>query len=165
LALAAVAGDSWFYLSLGLLLSVSLVMFGSVLVVELLDRVPSLTRLGAALLGWVAGQMAVSDALLQDWIAQQAPALPLLVPALAAIYAYSVGHTAPPAVRRTAIAPPRPAPLPRPKPAPSLAIDPPDAPAHSAAQDRRLLIVFVALFVVVGVFLAFLAMRAGGPAG
>ena len=80
LALAAVAGDSWVYLGLGLLLSISIVMFGSALVADLLGRFPDLTRLGAALLGWTAGQLVLSDGLLGDWVTVQAPALPLVVP-------------------------------------------------------------------------------------
>jgi YjbE family integral membrane protein len=100
LALAAVAGDSPLYLAFGLLLSVSILMFGGVLVSGMIGRQPGLALLGAALLGWVAGQMALSDPLLTAWVTVQAPALPLIVPPLAAAYVYLVGRDAPASSRR-----------------------------------------------------------------
>jgi predicted tellurium resistance membrane protein TerC len=48
----------------GLVLSVPLVMFGAGLVMAILDRFPVLVWAGAALLGWVAAQLALSDAAL-----------------------------------------------------------------------------------------------------
>jgi YjbE family integral membrane protein len=51
----------------GLLISIPLVVFGATLIVELLSRFPILVWAGAALLGWIAGELIVSDrvALLQ----------------------------------------------------------------------------------------------------
>jgi YjbE family integral membrane protein len=61
LAIAAVAKDSTFLLVLGLAISIPLIIAGAALIMALLDRVPLLVWAGAALLGWVAGQMIVSD--------------------------------------------------------------------------------------------------------
>ncbi len=170
LALAAIAGDSLLYLAAGLLLSVSIVMFGSALVAQLLDRFPDLERLGAALLGWVAGQMIVSDALLQKWIATQAPALTLLAPALMAAYVYLLAGGRPPpspTMKIAAARPPPPPPLRR-KPAQAVreSATVPD-PAHpGAAQSKRPVppevIALTALFVVAGLFLAVVAYLGGG---
>jgi YjbE family integral membrane protein len=46
---------------IGLLISIPLVVFGATLIVSLLTRFPILVWAGAALLGWIAGELMVSD--------------------------------------------------------------------------------------------------------
>ena len=65
LAIAAVAKDSTTLLIVGLVLSVPLIIAGSAIIMSLLGRLPILVWAGAALLGWVAGEMLVSD----PWLA------------------------------------------------------------------------------------------------
>jgi|GEM_PF-217997 len=81
-ALAAAAQGSTLYLILGLLFSIPLLMYGSLLIVRLLAIYPLLLPFGASLLAWVAGQLAVSDPLLADWVNVQAPALQIVLPIL-----------------------------------------------------------------------------------
>jgi len=45
----------------GLLVSVPIIVWGSQLVIKLMDRFPMIITLGGMLLGWIAGTMAVSD--------------------------------------------------------------------------------------------------------
>ena len=45
----------------GLLVSVPFIVFGSQVVLKLLDRFPVIIYFGGGLLGWIAGGMAVSD--------------------------------------------------------------------------------------------------------
>jgi YjbE family integral membrane protein len=45
----------------GLLVSIPIIVWGSQLVIKLMDRFPVIITLGAMLLGWIAGTMAVSD--------------------------------------------------------------------------------------------------------
>jgi len=85
-ALAALSKGSVTVLVLGLLGSVPFLMYGSWWVTQWLQRYPILVRLGGALLGWVAGDVAMSDPLYGAWVEQQAPALQLVVPALSAAY-------------------------------------------------------------------------------
>lgn len=85
-ALAALSKGSVAVLVLGLLGSVPFLMYGSWWVTQWLQRYPILVRLGGALLGWVAGDVAMSDPLYGAWVEQQAPALQLVVPALSAAY-------------------------------------------------------------------------------
>jgi YjbE family integral membrane protein len=68
IAVAAAAKGSLLLLVLGLLISIPLVIFGSTLLMKLMDRWPIIVTIGAALLGWVAGEMAVSDPSVQEWI-------------------------------------------------------------------------------------------------
>jgi YjbE family integral membrane protein len=61
LAIAAVAKDSTFLLMVGLAISIPLIVAGASLIINLLERFPILVWAGAALLGWIAGEMIVSD--------------------------------------------------------------------------------------------------------
>lgn len=79
-ALAAVAKGEVIFLVIGLLLSVPTLVFGSWMLSELLGDTPLLSRFAMAVLGWVAGDMAVSDPLVASWIQMEAPALTYAVP-------------------------------------------------------------------------------------
>jgi YjbE family integral membrane protein len=85
-ALAAVAHGSIIILTMGLLMSVPLLIFGSVFVSVLLRRYPLLKLGGGAMLGWLAGDIAISDPLVMDWVNQQSPALTVVVPLLVAVF-------------------------------------------------------------------------------
>jgi YjbE family integral membrane protein len=61
IAVAAAAKGSLILLILGLGISIPLVIFGSALLLKLMERWPVIITIGAALLGWVAGEMAVTD--------------------------------------------------------------------------------------------------------
>lgn len=67
-AVAAVANGSWLLLGLGLAISIPLIVAGSSLVMTVLDRFPFLVWAGAALLGWVAGEMLLTDVAIMDRI-------------------------------------------------------------------------------------------------
>ena len=67
----AIAGASRGSLELmifGLLLSVPLIVFGSTLLLKLLDRFPIIAWGGAALLGWIAGEMIAAEPLIDRWL-------------------------------------------------------------------------------------------------
>lgn len=61
LAIAAVAKDSVPLLVAGLVISIPLIVVGASLITKLLEKFPILVWAGAALLGWVAGEMLDSD--------------------------------------------------------------------------------------------------------
>ena len=66
IAVAAAAKGSMTLLILGLAISIPLVIFGSKLMIKLMDRFPVIVTLGAALIGWVGGETIVSDVALQS---------------------------------------------------------------------------------------------------
>src|SRR5213082_3001405 len=68
IAVAAAAGGSILLLVLGLAISIPLVIFGATLLVKLMDRYPVIVTIGAGLIGWVAGEMLVTDLALQPWL-------------------------------------------------------------------------------------------------
>jgi YjbE family integral membrane protein len=69
IAVAAAAHGSMVLLVLGLAISIPLVVFGATLMVKLMERFPVIIILGAALIGWVAGETIVSDNVLKDVVA------------------------------------------------------------------------------------------------
>ena len=57
LAIAAVANGNIVLLYLGLLLSIPLIIFGSQLIIKIMDKYPIVVVAGAALIAWTAGEM------------------------------------------------------------------------------------------------------------
>ncbi len=60
-AIAAAARGHAELFIFGLLLTIPLIVFGSQIILKLISRFPILIWFGAALLGWIAGEMLVSD--------------------------------------------------------------------------------------------------------
>ena len=69
IAVAAAAQGSYTLLILGLAISIPLVIFGSTLLLHLMERWPVIITIGGGLLGFVAGEMLVTDPVLKDWLA------------------------------------------------------------------------------------------------
>lgn len=61
IAVAAAANGSAILLILGLAISIPMIIAGAALIMALLDRLPALVWLGAALLGWIAGEVMATD--------------------------------------------------------------------------------------------------------
>jgi len=71
IAVAAAAKGNTALLIVGLAISIPLVVFASRLLLTLMDRLPVIITLGAALLGWVAGEMAITDPVARVWVEAQ----------------------------------------------------------------------------------------------
>ena len=100
IAVAAAAHGNIVLLVLGLAISIPLVIFGSTLMIKLMDRFPVIVVLGAALIGWVGGETIVSDTALHDY-ALAHPALHYVAAALGATFVVGIGKFWP-RVRRAA---------------------------------------------------------------
>jgi YjbE family integral membrane protein len=61
IALVAVARGNILLLAIGLALSIPLILAGAALIMRLLDRVAFLIWIGAAFLGWIAGEVMATD--------------------------------------------------------------------------------------------------------
>jgi YjbE family integral membrane protein len=72
IAVAAVAKGSILLLVLGLVISIPLVVFGATMLMRLMERYPAIIAVGAALIGYVAGEMLVTDPVVVDWFRAQA---------------------------------------------------------------------------------------------
>ncbi len=92
IALAAAARGSIVLLVVGLAISMPFVILGSTLLLRLLTRFPLFVVAGGALLGFIAGQTAVSDAAFAEWIEDEAPVLDALLPIAGALLAVALGR-------------------------------------------------------------------------
>lgn len=64
----------------GLLLSIPLIIMGAQLLTSIIERYPILVWLGAALLGWIAAEMILGDAVVLRWLMTVMPNWVLTVP-------------------------------------------------------------------------------------
>jgi YjbE family integral membrane protein len=68
IAVAGAAKGGIVLVVFGILFSVPIIVWGSRLVLKMMDRFPFVITLGGALLGWIAGEMLVSDKSLHPWV-------------------------------------------------------------------------------------------------
>lgn len=90
LGVAAVAHGNVFLLVFGLLISIPLIAWSSQLVLKMIDRFPFIIYAGGALLGYVAGEMLVTEALFKPLVEAQ-HYLHWLVPVICAVLVLLVG--------------------------------------------------------------------------
>ncbi len=69
IAVAGASHGSMVLVTFGILVSIPIVVWGSKLVLTLMDRFPIVITLGAALLGWIAGGMLLTDKALPEGFA------------------------------------------------------------------------------------------------
>ena len=68
IAVAAAANGSAILLILGLAISIPMIVAGAAIIMALLDRLPILVWFGAALLGWIAGEVIATDPAVAPWL-------------------------------------------------------------------------------------------------
>jgi len=69
---SAGGGHEMILVIFGLVVSIPIIVWGSQLVIKLMDRFPIVITLGAMLLGWIAGTMVVGDPALEKWVPMEA---------------------------------------------------------------------------------------------
>lgn len=67
IGVAAAANGNTTLLIIGLAIAIPIVIFGSTLMIKLMERFPVIITVGAGLIGWVAGEAIVSDKVLRGW--------------------------------------------------------------------------------------------------
>jgi YjbE family integral membrane protein len=91
IGVAAAAKGNIVLLVVGLGVSIPLIIYGSTLILKLMNRFPIIITIGAALLGWVAGEMAYSDPAVSEWAAAH-HSLHLLLPIACALIVIAIGR-------------------------------------------------------------------------
>jgi len=92
IGVAAAAKGNITLLILGLAISIPLIIFGSTLILKLMQRFPIIITLGAALLGYIAGELLVTDPLVVAWIELNSPFASIAVPICGALVVVVVGR-------------------------------------------------------------------------
>jgi YjbE family integral membrane protein len=91
LGVAAAAKGNVVLLVIGLAISIPLIIYGSTFILKLMNRFPIIITLGGGILGWVAGEMLVTDPAISAWVDGQAHWLHTFAPAMGALLVVAVG--------------------------------------------------------------------------
>lgn len=91
LGVAAAAKGNVVLLILGLAISIPLIIYGSTLILKLMTRFPVIITLGGGILGWVAGEMMITDPVISGWVDSQAHWLHNVAPAFGALFVVAMG--------------------------------------------------------------------------
>jgi YjbE family integral membrane protein len=91
IGVAAAAKDDVVLLTLGLAISIPLIIFASTILLKLMERFPIIITIGAALLGFVAGEMLVTDPVTKDWVMHNAHWMEYAVPLAGALLVVGIG--------------------------------------------------------------------------
>jgi YjbE family integral membrane protein len=94
LGVAAAAKGSLALLIIGLAISIPLIIYGSTIILKLMTRFPAIVTIGGGVLGWVAGEMAITDPAIAPWVDGNAHWLHESAPGLAAVFVVIAGKTA-----------------------------------------------------------------------
>jgi len=91
IAIAGAAKDSIGLVVFGLLISVPIIVWSSRLVMKLMDRFPIVITIGAGLLGWIAGDMVITDTVTKEWVNVNAAFLRWLSPVCGVLVIIMIG--------------------------------------------------------------------------
>ncbi|MEC0239845.1 TerC family protein [Paenibacillus dokdonensis] len=91
-AIAGAASGNYILIALGLAISIPLIIWGSKLLMALMNRFPVIILLGVALLGYTAGEMVLSDSQLNIWVDSLPPFMDILIPLLLAAAVVIAGN-------------------------------------------------------------------------
>lgn len=91
IAIAGAAKDDIGLVIFGLVVSVPIIVWGSQMVLKVMDRYPVTIAIGAGLLGWIAGDMAVTDVVTKEWVNNEAKYLQWIAPVSVALLVIATG--------------------------------------------------------------------------
>ena len=93
LGVAAAAKGNILLLVIGLGISIPLIIYGSTFILRLMNRFPVIVTLGGGILGWVAGEMLVSDPAISGWIDGHMHWMHELAPFIGALAVVAIGKS------------------------------------------------------------------------
>jgi YjbE family integral membrane protein len=91
IAVAAAAKGDLSLVIFGILVSIPIVVWGSKFVLKLMDRLPVVITFGGALLGWIAGDMLLGDAVVKPYLEGQPGWLKYVASTAGALLVVAVG--------------------------------------------------------------------------
>jgi YjbE family integral membrane protein len=91
LGMAGAARGHYGMLFVGLLITMPLILFGSAMLMKLMERFPVFITIGAGLLGYVAGDMAVGDLAVKQYVEVHAHILDVAAPLVGALFVVIAG--------------------------------------------------------------------------
>ena len=91
IAVAAAAKNDTVLVIIGLAISIPLIIYASTLLIKLMERFPIIITIGAALIGWVAGEMAWDETVISSFTSQFPKWFEYLAAAAGAIFVILAG--------------------------------------------------------------------------
>jgi predicted tellurium resistance membrane protein TerC len=91
IGVAGAAKGSVPLLVFGLVVSIPLVVVGAQMIMKLIERLPWLVIAGGGLLGYIAGEIAVEDAAIREWVAARASYLHVVAPIVGVAIVVAIG--------------------------------------------------------------------------
>lgn len=91
IAVAGAAKGEMGLVVFGIVISIPIIVWGSKFVLKLMDRFPVVITLGAALLGWIAGDMFVSDVFVKPYLSDMPSWFHYVTAVLGAVLVVAVG--------------------------------------------------------------------------
>jgi YjbE family integral membrane protein len=70
IAVAAAAKGDWLLVMIGLAISIPLIIYASTILIKVMEKYPVVITIGAALIGWVAGEMAWDEQVIKPFTSQ-----------------------------------------------------------------------------------------------
>jgi YjbE family integral membrane protein len=70
IAVAAAAKGDWLLVIIGLAISIPLIIYASTILIKVMEKYPVVITIGAALIGWVAGEMAWDEQIVRPFTSQ-----------------------------------------------------------------------------------------------
>ncbi len=91
-AISAASGGNYWLFIFGLAVSIPLIVIGATLITELVSRFPLFVWAGAALLGWIAGEMIVKDPGLHELGLTAGTTMHYIAAAAGAVFVILIGY-------------------------------------------------------------------------
>ena len=91
IAVAAAAKGDWLLVIIGLGISIPLIIYASTILIKVMEKYPVVIMIGAALIGWVAGEMAWDEQVLKPFTSQFPHWFEYLAAAAGAVLVVGIG--------------------------------------------------------------------------
>ena len=91
IAVAAAAKGDWTLVIIGLAISIPLIIYASTILIKVMEKYPVVITIGAALIGWVAGEMAWDEQVIGSFTSQYPRWFEYLAAAAGALFVVGTG--------------------------------------------------------------------------
>lgn len=91
IAVAAAAKGNWALVIIGLAISIPLIIYASTILIKVMEKYPVVITIGAALIGWVAGEMAWDEQVFKPFTSQYPVWFEYIAAALGALLVVGTG--------------------------------------------------------------------------
>ncbi len=91
IAVAAAAKGDWTLVIIGLAISIPLIIYASTILIKVMEKYPVVITIGAALIGWVAGEMAWDEQVIKPFTSQYPHWFEYLAAAVGALFVVGTG--------------------------------------------------------------------------